>query len=111
DVADDADAADVGAAEDAIVADLLNAGAGLGDDLRELCQAAGAVADRGDEAGQAAVGGEADFDHAAQDERIDVAAAQEERDGAASQLRKLAAEQGGEWRGRGAFDDALFQLD
>src|SRR5262249_20643724 len=111
DVADDSDTAHVGSAKDAIVANLLNAGTGLGNNRGELCEAAGAVADGGDKPGQAAIGGEANFDHAAQDERVDIATAEQDGDGTAFELGQLAAQQRGERRSAGALDDALFQLD
>ena len=73
-------------AEDAVVGDLLNAGTRFGDDGSEVRQAPGAVADGGHEARQSAIGGEADLDHAAEDEGIDISPAEQEHDGLAFQL-------------------------
>ena len=56
----------------------------------QMGQAAGTVADRGDDARQPAVRGQADLDHAAENQRIDVAAAEQQRDALAAQLGQLA---------------------
>src|SRR5687767_3890476 len=65
DVADDADATDIGAGIDAVVRNLLDARPGFRDQGGEMGEAAGTIADRGDKAGEAAIGGQANFDHAA----------------------------------------------
>ena len=71
----------------------------------------GPIADHGGETREPAVRHQPALDHAAEDIRIDVAAAEEQDDIFAGQLRQLPGKTGGERGGGGAFHDAFFQFD
>mmetsp|Transcript_4027 Transcript_4027/g.11993 ORF Transcript_4027/g.11993 Transcript_4027/m.11993 type:complete len:362 (+) Transcript_4027:344-1429(+) len=98
----------------ALVEDVLNGGALLGEDVRQLSDAARPVAHRNREPDEAAIGGEATLDDAPEHVDVDVAAAQRHHDVLA--LHVLAVEgtarkQRGEAGGAAALDDHLLRLD
>ncbi len=75
--AQDMDGGDVGAGESAIVQDLLDAGTGGSDLGCQISQSSRPIADNGGEPGKSTVGDQATFDHATQDIRIDISAAED----------------------------------
>ena len=90
--------------------DFFDARARGGDQLSESCQAAGTIAHHGGKAAQSAVGDQSFFDHAREDQRIDVAAGENEHGSQPGQLGELAGHRGRQGRGAGPLDDAFFQF-
>mmetsp|Transcript_10563 Transcript_10563/g.31882 ORF Transcript_10563/g.31882 Transcript_10563/m.31882 type:complete len:433 (+) Transcript_10563:76-1374(+) len=98
----------------ALVVDVLDGGAELRERARQLGDAAGAVGHGGDEAHEAAVGGEAAVDDAAEHGGVDVTAAERDDDVLALELRAVqgaAGEQAREARRAAALADDLLGLD
>src|SRR5205085_2333105 len=102
---------DVGAGESAIVDDLFDAGTGRRNFRREIREASGPVADDRGETCEPAIGDQAALDHAAQNVRIDVAAAEKEHDAFRREFRKLTGKTSGERRCGRALNYAFLQLE
>ena len=110
DRADGVDGGDIGAAEGAVVFDVLDAGTAGRDDAGEFGEAAGAVADDGGEAGEPAVVHETFLNHAAEDGGVDITATGDEDDPLAFQFGQQAGHQGGQGGGGGALNDDFLAL-
>src|SRR5262249_30219841 len=110
DGADGVDRGDIRSAESAIVFDILDARAARRDDAREFGKTARPVTDHRGETRDAAIAHKALFDDAAEDRRVDVAAAGDEHDFLAAQFRQQPGHQRSEWRHGRTFHDGLFHF-
>ncbi len=109
--AENADRKDIAAGKRAVVFHLLHARAGLGEELGEGGEAAWPISEYRLKARDAAVGHESLFDYAAENDRINVAAADRQEDALPVQFRLLACELRGQPGRAGAFHDKFVQLD